>query len=323
MGCFLSPDDALTIEDVVAAIGKRPQGSALLVVGDLNTDLAAPEGREQDKGIVEALEGEGLEDMSFHFLPRYKLWLKDSCTWAMRRGVWEVLSRTYYILGIGSCLFQNAAVWDARHNTDHYLVLGCLRGAKPTTYSRYLGKRTRFPIRPKSKLNKAERMFAELQGAIPKPLRRERHRKEWIYPETWSLIDTSMEALRRKDQRSSQDLAREIKAAIQGDWRRRMAEAGSAVESLLASDPPLIRESWIRMQGWYKEEVDRIPLPSRVSLTTMTAEREHLYWHVPLMGEAIPVQDPPFTLSVDDSIPEDEEIASAVCRLCLNLSGGP
>ena len=43
VGCYLAPDDALIIEGVVAAIGKRPQGAALLVVGYFNTALAAPE----------------------------------------------------------------------------------------------------------------------------------------------------------------------------------------------------------------------------------------------------------------------------------------
>ena len=45
VGCYLAPKNSLTIEYVVAAIGKRPQGAALLVVGDFNTNLAAPEGR--------------------------------------------------------------------------------------------------------------------------------------------------------------------------------------------------------------------------------------------------------------------------------------
>ena len=46
LGCYLAPDNASTIEDVVAAIGKRPQGAALVVVGNFNTYLATPEGRE-------------------------------------------------------------------------------------------------------------------------------------------------------------------------------------------------------------------------------------------------------------------------------------
>ena len=61
--------------------------------------------------------------MSDYFLPHQKPWLKDGCTWAMPQGCWEVRSWTDYILGTESCLFQNIAVRDARHNTDHYLFL--------------------------------------------------------------------------------------------------------------------------------------------------------------------------------------------------------
>ena len=80
----------------------------------------------------------------------------------------------------------------------------------------------------------------------------EHHCQAWIPPETWSLIDTRMEARRRKDQRSSRDLTRAIKAELHGDRCRWGAEAGSAVEPLLTSDLTLICKAWIRMWGQYK-----------------------------------------------------------------------
>ena len=90
----MPPDDASTIEDVIAATRQRPRGGALMVVGNFNTDLVAPEGQEQDGEIVEVIAEEGLEDMSDHFLTRHKLWLKDGRTWAMYRGGREVRSQT-------------------------------------------------------------------------------------------------------------------------------------------------------------------------------------------------------------------------------------
>ena len=83
---------------------------------------------------------------------------------------------------------------------------------------------------------------------------------------------TRIEARRRRYQRNSQDLGRAIKAVLQGGRCRRAAEAGSAVESFLTYDPPLIRKAWIRMWGWYKDAVDRPPPQSRVAHATMTAE---------------------------------------------------
>ena len=158
-------------------------------------------------------------------------------------------SRTNYILGIYSCLFQNVAVRDASHNTDHYLVLGCFRGAAPAAHLHYLGRHTCFPIRPLETLDKIYRIFSELRWSIPRSLLQECHRQACISPETWSLIDTRIAARRRKYQRSSRSLSCEIKAGIQEDRRRRAAESGSEVESLLASNPPLIIEAWIRMWG--------------------------------------------------------------------------
>ena len=52
----------------------------------------------------------------------------------LRRGR-EVRYRTDYVLGKDYCLLQNVLVWDARHNIDHYLVLGSLREAASTEHS--------------------------------------------------------------------------------------------------------------------------------------------------------------------------------------------
>ena len=120
---------------------------------------------------------------------------------------------------------------------------------------------------------------------------------------------------------SSWPLRRMIKAGIQEDRCRRPSKAGSAVESLPASDTLFIQEAWICMWVWYKDAVYRTPPPDRVTITTMTTERVEIYQHVPPPGEIIPVGDILFLM--DDVIPEDEEIAWEVRRLCLNRSGGP
>ena len=74
-------------------------------------------------------------------------------------------------MGTDSHMFQNIAVRDVRHNTDHYLVLGCLCRAKPVMHLRYLGEHTRFPIMPPDTSDKADRIFSELRGETPKPPR--------------------------------------------------------------------------------------------------------------------------------------------------------
>ena len=125
--CYISPDDDLTIEAVVAATSQKPCGADLLVIGNFNADLESPEKNVRDEESDAALNTTGLEDMGAHFFPRRKPWLRDGHTWSMLRGGREVGSQTDYILGTDRHLLHNVSVHDARHNTYRYLVMGCLR----------------------------------------------------------------------------------------------------------------------------------------------------------------------------------------------------
>ena len=124
MGCYISPRNASTVEDFAVAIRDQPYGAELLVVGNLNTSLAEPEGTPQGESIMDKLTAAGLMDTGLNFLPWRKPWLQDRCTWSMRRDVLEVQSWIYYVLGTDSRLFQDMAIRDHQHHSDHYMVLG-------------------------------------------------------------------------------------------------------------------------------------------------------------------------------------------------------
>ena len=83
IGCYLAPDDARTIEQVVTAIGDQPRGTALVVVGYLNTDLGDMECDGRGTEISAAITEAGLEDMAAHFLPKKRGWGRERRTWAM------------------------------------------------------------------------------------------------------------------------------------------------------------------------------------------------------------------------------------------------
>ena len=83
VGCYLAPDNTLTIESVVAVIKERPMGAKLLVVGDFNVNFAESEGDRRGDDIAAALATEGLEDMSENFLPRRRPWCQDGRMWSM------------------------------------------------------------------------------------------------------------------------------------------------------------------------------------------------------------------------------------------------
>ena len=107
--CYLSPDDAETIERVVTALGDRPKGTALIVAGDLNTDLGDAESDRRGSDIAAAMAEAGVEDTTAHFLPRKRKWGRERRTWSMVREGKVVRSRTDYLLGTDKSLFRNVS----------------------------------------------------------------------------------------------------------------------------------------------------------------------------------------------------------------------
>ena len=93
----------------------------------MNTKLAEPENDQRGTDIAAALTEEVIEDMAAHFLPRQRKWGRERRTWSMFREGKVFRSRTYYILSTDHRHFWNVSVRDPRHNTDHVMVLGCLR----------------------------------------------------------------------------------------------------------------------------------------------------------------------------------------------------
>ena len=151
VGCYLAPDNTSTIESAVAALKERPMGAKLLVAGDFNANLVEPEGDQRGEDISAAMATEGLEYLSAHFLPRRRSWCRYERTWIMIREGREVRSRTEYILGADRCLFGNVYARDPRHNSDHYMVMGCLHSAYLKEHARYLGGRKKLPLLPPNK----------------------------------------------------------------------------------------------------------------------------------------------------------------------------
>ena len=128
---------------------EKPRGTELIFAGDLNVDLEKASGRVRDEKIsAEEAETAGLEDLEGHFFPQWRAWCRDWRTWEAVMQGRVVRSRMDYILGSDRRIFQNVAVRDPRHNSDHFMVVGCPREASPREHSCYLGLRTRLLLRP-------------------------------------------------------------------------------------------------------------------------------------------------------------------------------
>ena len=194
---------------------------------------------------------------------------------------------------------------DPMHNSDHYMVLGCLHSASLKEHARYIGGRKNLTLCPLTKPMRQDTISAALQRAVTKLRAQKAHKNAWILAAMWRIADERVSALRdlAKYQALIQKLGRAIRASLKTDRRWRAEEAGAEVEALLGSDPPLHREAWNRIKGWYKAAVDHAPPPARVTLERITAERVKLHSYVPPPGTKIPISVQPFP--VDDSVPTE------------------
>ena len=308
VGCYIAPDDNLTMERVVEALRSRPGRAELLVAGDLNANLAATEGDRRAEDTTATLATKGLEDMAQPFLPRESRRCRDWRTWGILWNGREVWSRTDYILSTDSRLFRNVAVRDPWHNSDHYMVLGCLPSFPLTEHKRYLGGRKRWPVRPPVKPRRTDQLFAALRRAVPKVQPREARRNDWILLKTWRLIDERVSTRRdpRYRQAFTRRIGKEVKNSLAEDRKRRADEAGAEVEALVKAEPPLIQEAWYRIQGCYKAAVDHAAPPARFTLKWITAEIVALYSWVPPPGYSISMEIDPFDVEV--RAPDEGEI---------------
>ena len=101
--------------------------------------------------------------MAAHLLPRQRRWGRERRTWRMVREGKVVRSWTDYILGTDQSLFWNVSVRDPRHNTDHYMVLDCLRSAPKREHTKYITGRKNLPLRPPANPTRENGIFAALR----------------------------------------------------------------------------------------------------------------------------------------------------------------
>ena len=81
---------------------------------------------------------------------------------------------------------------------------------------------------------------------------------------------------------------------------------GTSIESLLASDPPLLKYKWNQRKGWCNDSTDCAPPLDQVTINQVMAERVILYWRVPQRRENIPVTIYP--LPIYYSLPSESEV---------------
>ena len=97
--------------------------------------------------------------------------------------------------------------------------------------------------------------------------------------------------------------------------------AGGVLEKLRGVNPPLYKEAWHRMNGWYKDLVNRTPPPAWITPKRIILERFNLYHHTHPQEENIPLCIGLY--QVEESVPTEDNIEWAVWRLRNNFSRVP
>ena len=92
------------------------------------------------------------------------------------------------------------------------------------------------------------------------------------------------------------DMRWNVRASIQKYRKHLLKTSWAEVEALLIPDPPLVKEAWIQMRGWYRDVEYCSPTPSRVTITHMTADILELYRRVTPPMRIIPVALDPFPI---------------------------
>ena len=95
-------------------------------------------------------------------------------------------SRTDYFLGSNRKVFQKVAVWDLRHNSNQFMVMGGLCGASLGEHLHNLRLRTCIPLRPPRRQTRtqADNIFTELRRTVPNPDKQAARHNSCILEET-------------------------------------------------------------------------------------------------------------------------------------------
>ena len=72
---------------------------------------------------------------------------------------------------------------------------------------------------------------------------------EWIYEDTWRIVDKRVSAQQgTRVQGRTRRLNQAIAESLKGDKKRRVETAGEEVETLLGADPPNPQEAWRQLK---------------------------------------------------------------------------
>jgi hypothetical protein len=300
---------------LTAALDRFQQPPILL--GDLKADLIDLT-KQRNNNIATLLANYSLLDMIPNFCQRKPF--RHRTTFYQRRQGQTIRSRCDYILGTDRRTFKSVRISNPRHYTsDHYMIIATILRTTKREHKTYLNGRKKFPLqRPKyGPPPLADSLFDKVMSYKPPPPKGSKPTKKpsWISLATVQLIDTR--ATLRKNpshhRRTARILTRRINTSLRHDQTTRAEEAGNLIYSNLQVGS--LQQAFNVLKRWYRHATGRPPKPSREDLQDISNTWQTLYTKESPSppGPPVPVHIQPY--NIDDTVPTEDEIATAVRRL--------
>ena len=321
-----SDEEGLTLEFIAKATDTVPnQQWPIILLGDLNVDLARPEGnsavgadrRFETAALISTL---GLVSMRGKFRQRRKR-LNRFWTWISRRRD----GRRYgaicdHIASDDPSCFTNCQIVEPRFDTDHFGLVARIRLASKQQHRRYAKSRSKYPI-PKLKpgdMNQADKLLTELTEAVTAKKKTNGRDNSWISDRTWKLIDRRADARKSGSKALIRALSRCTQRALRDDRKARAEAAADAACALLNEGK--IREAFGAIKGWYRDVGPRPPKPSREEINFTGAEYENLFSEEEPVGDPIPIRVD--AVDINDDPPTEEEVVASLFKLKNHKAAG-
>ena len=145
-GGYIPPTETTeeTLDHIRGAVGHRPKGFHLVVLGDLNINLQMPRNERED-GVADQCDAWDMMCMTEHFTQRRNGRTRERWTWRQERlGQW-VTSKPDYLMAQTEArgCFRNVQLRDLRHHaSDHRAIIAKIWEGireKMTQYRRKVG----------------------------------------------------------------------------------------------------------------------------------------------------------------------------------------
>jgi exonuclease III len=337
IGAYIPPSESSgeTLQFIDAAIMAH-RNHPIIFLGDINVDLHRLK-NHRSEDIATALEQHGLQDVGNFFLHPRGRW-----TFSQFRENRRIQSVTDCILSDYPEIFRRWTIKIPRFDTDHRAILVEIELTLTSHHRHYIQSRTNCPVlnlpRP---LNQMDQLFNDLLSFKQSPSPKSQRDRSWIAADTWRLIDQRNDINRRLNfpslfssgtkrpwreilstdelQAERHRLHREIRRLLRRDRRARINKVSQQIQECLVAKN--ITGAYDIFRGWYRDFVGIHTKPTHQELEHIKQEFSSLLAYAPPSGLPLPINVTPF--AVNDEIPNEEEIYTAIKHLRLRRAPGP